>query len=274
MKYYLKIFTLLFIISSLPIVITNIFGFSGIKAEESKDLKGKEAAYSISSIEKKQLSPSFPQDEQDMKVIYLTFDDGPNHYTQDILKILQSKNAYATFFLIKGNIDKHPAQLKEIIKSGNAVGCHSVSHRVDIFYSSPKTAVNEMKVCQRAIYDKTRTHSPLIRVPFGSFPHLTHDIKKGLEKAEFIYWDWNIDSEDWTNNNPGQVYKNIVKQLNFAEKKSYIPTVLLHDKKVTVEMLPELLDYLNKNGYKIKAITNASKPVQFNLDTVKPASAS
>lgn len=271
MKYYLKTFALLFIISSVPILISNIFDLSMFKAQ-SEGLKAREVPYFISSVEKKQLSPSLPMDEQNKKVIFLTFDDGPNDYTQDILNILQSKNAHATFFLIKGNIDKHPSLLKEIIKRGNAVGCHSVSHRVDEFFSSPKAAVNEMKVCQRAIYDKTRFHTPLIRVPFGSFPHLTHDIKKGLEEAEFIYWDWNIDSEDWTNNNPGQVYNNIVKQLSFTEKKGFIPTVLLHDKKVTVEMLPKLLDYLTKKGYKIKSITNANKPVQFNLDSPRPTS--
>lgn len=264
---------LLFIISSVPILITNIYSFSGFKPEESNGLKGKEAAYSFSSIEKKQLSPSSPLDEEeDKKAIYLTFDDGPNGYTHDILKILQSKNAHGTFFLIKGNIDKNPILLQEILKSGNSVGCHSVSHRVDVFYTSPKVAVGEMKLCQRAIYDTTRIHTPLIRVPFGSFPHLTHDIKKGLEQAEFIYWDWNIDSEDWTNNNPGQVYTNVIKQLNFIEKKGYVPTVLLHEKKVTVDMLPQLLDYLNKKGYKVKAITNGNKPVQFNLNSPRPAS--
>ncbi|KEF37965.1 putative xylanase/chitin deacetylase [Schinkia azotoformans MEV2011] len=271
MKHYLKTFALLIVISSLPIIFSNIFNFPSFKAQ-SDGLKGKEGSHFISSIEKKQLSPSFPVDEQINKVIYLTFDDGPNGYTQDILNILQSKNAHATFFLIKGNIDKHPTLLKEIIKKGNAVGCHSVSHRVDVFYSSPKVAINEMKVCQRAIYDQTRFHTPLIRVPFGSFPHLTNDIKNGLENENFIYWDWNIDSEDWTNNNPGQVYTNIVKQLNLTEKKGYIPTVLLHDKQVTVEMLPKLLDYLNEKGYKIKSITNANKPVQFNLHTSEPAS--
>ncbi len=271
MKHYLKTFALLFIISSLPILLANIYDISRFKAQ-SEGLKGKEVSYFISSIEKKQLSPSLPIEEQDKKVIYLTFDDGPNGYTQDILNILQSKNAHATFFLIKGNIDKHPALLKEIIKRGNAVGCHSVSHRVDIFYSSPKTAVNEMKLCQQTIYKQTRFHTPLIRVPFGSFPHLTHDIKKELEKAKFIYWDWNMDSEDWTYNNPGHVYSNIIKQLKFAERKGYTPTVLLHDKKVTVEMLPKLLNYLNDQGYKIKSISNATKPVQFNLNTPRPAS--
>ncbi len=271
MKHYLKTFALLIIISSLPILITHIFDFSRFKAQ-SDGLRAREVSYFISSIEKKQLSPSLPIDEQDKKAIFLTFDDGPNGYTLDILNILLSKNAHATFFLIKGNIDKHPTILKEIIKRGNAVGCHSVSHRVDVFYSSPMVAINEMKTCQRAIYDKTRFHTPLIRVPFGSFPHLTNDIKKGLDEKGFIYWDWNIDSEDWTNNNPDQVYNNIVKQLNLTEKKGYIPTVLLHDKKVTVEMLPKLLDYLNEKGYKIKSITNANKPVQFNLHTSEPAS--
>ena len=263
MKLFIKIWTVLFIFSALPILIINLLNLQGVQ-DQSNGLKGKEVSPFISSVKKKNLSPHIQAEEHEDKVIYLTFDDGPNGNTREILSILQSKSAHATFFLIKGNIDKRPSLVKEIIKNGNAVGCHSVSHRVDVFYSSPAVAVKEMKQCQSAIYNSTRRHTPLIRVPFGSFPHLTPDIKQSLEQAGFIYWDWNIDSEDWTNDDASQVYKNIVTQLEFVESKGYTPTVLLHDKEVTANMLPMLLDYLNKNGYKIKGITSDKKPVQFN----------
>lgn len=263
MKHYLKLATILFILSLLPILLINRMDFTGVTAE-SDGLKGKKGSYFISSIEKKRLSPQLQNEEQEGKVIYLTFDDGPNRNTGDLIKILKAKNAHATFFLLKGNVDKYPEIVQDLVNNGNAIGCHSVSHRIDVFYANPTVAVKEMKLCQGAIYDITRLRTPLIRVPFGSYPHLTPDIKKALEKSGFIYWDWNIDSEDWTNNNPEQIIKNIKTQLKIIEKKGSTPTVLLHDKEVTVEMLPKLLDFLLKNGYKINPITSAEKPVQFN----------
>ncbi|WP_458412929.1 polysaccharide deacetylase family protein [Schinkia sp. CFF1] len=262
MKRYLKIWTILFIFSIFPIIISYLFNQTGSKAESSR-LKGNEAAHFKTSVEEKQLySPNHTKETGD-KVIYLTFDDGPSRYTRDILKTLQLKNAHATFFLLKGNIDKNPSILEEMVNQGHSVGCHGVSHRVDIFYSSPKVAVHEMKECQRDIYDYSRVYSPLIRVPFGSYPHLSPAIKKELLASGFIYWDWTIDSEDWTNNHPEQVLKNVKSQLKLAVKKGYTPVVLLHDKEVTAKTLPQLLSYLQASGYKMEAITISKKPVQF-----------
>lgn len=38
------------------------------------------------------------------KIAYLTFDDGPNKYTPQILNILKEKNGKATFFVIGGKV--------------------------------------------------------------------------------------------------------------------------------------------------------------------------
>ena len=68
------------------------------------------------------------------KVVYLTFDDGPNQYTPTILDILKQKKAKATFFMIEGNIKRNPKIVNRIIKEGHYPGLHSVSHDVKKLY--------------------------------------------------------------------------------------------------------------------------------------------
>nr|WP_017755381.1 polysaccharide deacetylase family protein [Calidifontibacillus oryziterrae] len=265
MKHYIKIWTILFIFSATPIIVSNLLQSLQIE-DQSNVLIAKKASPILNStkIEKQLPSTNLDRYKKAKKLLYLTFDDGPNSHTIEILKALKSKNVQATFFLLKANIDKHPEILKQIIAAGNSVGCHGVSHRIDIFYSNVNTAITEMKTCQRAIYDVTRVNTQLIRVPFGSYPHLTHEIKDGLNNAGFIYWDWNIDSEDWTVEDEHKVFGNIIKQLQLIEARGKTPTILLHDKKVTAKMLPKLLDELLARDYEMKALSSGIKPVQFD----------
>ena len=42
------------------------------------------------------------------KIAYITIDDGPSKYTNEILDILEENDVKATFFMIDGNMKKHP----------------------------------------------------------------------------------------------------------------------------------------------------------------------
>src|SRR3954469_22391082 len=81
------------------------------------------------------------------KVVYLTFDDGPNQYTPKILDILKRKKAHATFFMIEGNIKRNPKTVQRMIKEGNYPALHSVSHDVRKLYrgSSNNVAIEMEK---------------------------------------------------------------------------------------------------------------------------------
>jgi chitin deacetylase len=70
-----------------------------------------------------------PRVNLSQKVVALTFDDGPTAgFTDEILQILDDENVKATFFLIGGEMEKHPDEGKKIVAAGNDVGNHSFSH--------------------------------------------------------------------------------------------------------------------------------------------------
>ncbi|WP_102346474.1 polysaccharide deacetylase family protein [Bacillus sp. Marseille-P3661] len=262
-KHNIKILITLFIYSTLPLLIVN-FVFPSYFLDRSASLQAKMASPIITALqEKKYTTPHSEQDDTGLKIAYLTFDDGPNLYTLEIIKTLKQKGVQATFFLLKNNINKHPSIVNSITENGNSIGCHGVSHRVDYFYASAESVVQEMRECQRTIYSISRIRSPLVRVPFGSYPYLTPQMKNALEQEGFIYWDWNIDSDDWKNNEH-TILTSIKEQLTFIEEKGHTPTILLHDKQVTTKILPDIIDHLLSRGYIIKGINNYTQPVQFN----------
>lgn len=63
------------------------------------------------------------------KVIYLTFDDGPiPEVTPWVLRTLAEYGAFATFFCVGDNVQKHPEILQLLKSSGHAVGNHTFNH--------------------------------------------------------------------------------------------------------------------------------------------------
>lgn len=57
-----------------------------------------------------ELHPNFETTSSTRKIAYLTFDDGPNKYTTQILNILKEKNGKATFFVIGGKVPHYKKQ--------------------------------------------------------------------------------------------------------------------------------------------------------------------
>ena len=55
------------------------------------------------------------------KIAYLTIDDGPSQYTDEMVKILKDNNVKATFFMIDGNMKSYPNQVKNALEAGNSI---------------------------------------------------------------------------------------------------------------------------------------------------------
>lgn len=70
------------------------------------------------------------------KVVALTFDDGPNENTDEILTILAAEDVKATFYLIGDEIENNKEQAKKINEAGHQIGNHSYAHSRMIFKSS------------------------------------------------------------------------------------------------------------------------------------------
>lgn len=202
-------------------------------------------------------------EKRNQKIVFLTFDDGPTEHTLAILDILNKYNAPSTFFMLKGNIVKRPNVVKEVADSGHSIGCHGVSHKVNLFYKTATSPKDEMDSCSKSVAEVVGKGVELIRVPFGSFPHLTSTQKENLAKSQFILWDWNVDSMDWNIQSPDQMVSIVMKQVEKLENKEKVPVILFHDKEITVMALPKIIENLKALGYEISPLSVEVEPLQF-----------
>lgn len=60
------------------------------------------------------------------KVIALTIDDGPSDYTNEIMQILKSNGATATFFIIGSQVAGQEEILQDLVRNGNELGNHAM----------------------------------------------------------------------------------------------------------------------------------------------------
>lgn len=69
------------------------------------------------------------------KVIALTFDDGPESYTNEILSVLKNKQVKATFYVIGERLQENLEIGKRITDEGHELGNHSYTHQRFLFKS-------------------------------------------------------------------------------------------------------------------------------------------
>ncbi|MET1109498.1 polysaccharide deacetylase family protein [Enterococcus faecium] len=177
------------------------------------------------------------------RAIAITFDDGPNEITTPkILDILKRKNIQATFFMLGENVSRNKEIVKRIFDSGHEIGNHSFSHR-QLTLLSDEEIKNEINDTDREIRKITGINPNYIRPPYGS---VNKNIAK-IGKRPII--EWSVDSRDWQSKNKESIINEVKNQV-------YPGSILLfHDiQEATVEALPEVIDYLYSQNYKLVTI--------------------
>lgn len=188
------------------------------------------------------------------KVVYLTIDDGPSEYTDEIIKILNKNNVKATFFMINGNMQAYPEQVKNIVENGNTAGFHSVSHDIHKLYVSKTSAKEEFDTNQATFKKITGQTSKVIRLPFGSKPYTPRASYNELVDSGYKLWDWTLDTEDWRSTS-SQIMENVKKYSSGSDN----VVLLMHERKQTVEILDEMIKYLKSEGFEILPIKQSDE---------------
>ncbi|HBF6733685.1 TPA: polysaccharide deacetylase [Clostridioides difficile] len=199
------------------------------------------------------------------KIAYITIDDGPSKFTDQMIKTLNKHNVKATFFMIDGNMKEYPQQVKNIIKNGNTAGFHSVSHDIHKLYVTSTSAKEEFDTNDQTFYKITGKHSKVIRIPYGSKPYTPQASYQALVDAGYKIWDWDLDTEDWRSNSSQivQNVKNHIKNRKDEDKDQLV--VLMHEKKQSAEALDSVLKFLSDEGYEFAPVDQNQIPKNYWL---------
>lgn len=177
------------------------------------------------------------------KVLYLTFDDGPiPEVTPWVLDQLDQYQAKATFFCVGENVVKHPAIYAEVLRRGHRTGNHTFNH-LSGWSTVTKTYMENVRDCAAEV------QSDLFRPPYG---RLRPKQVKLLQKDYNIVM-WDVLSGDFdTSISADQCWANVQEEVQPGS------IVVFHDslkaKDRLYGVLPRVLEYYKKNGYRFEVI--------------------
>ena len=204
-------------------------------------------------------------------VIYLTFDDGPGSYTDQILNTLAKYNIKATFFVTRSGSD---ATILREYNEGHTVGLHTYTHDWDI-YKSMDTYLDDLSKISERVKNITGQESKYVRFPGGSTNQkvfyrskntLTmREIANKIESMGYKFYDWNVCVEDAGACASAKNKETcVINYFKNGLKKDRNNIVLLHDvKSYTATGLEKMIQYAIANGYTFEPITESTPAYHF-----------
>lgn len=177
--------------------------------------------------------------------ILLTFDDGPNTGTTEIiLNILEKNKISAVFFCVGNNIKKYPSLCKNIISENHLIGNHTFNHKI-ITELSKEESDKEIDSVTHLLKEEFNYEVKYFRPPHGKFNFKT---KKELKDKNLKNIMWSLMTHD---------YKNDLNLVKFAVRKHLNKNsiIVLHDniksKDIIESSIQFILEESERKNFKI-----------------------
>lgn len=218
----------------------------------------------------------------DKRVIYLTFDDGPNQGTKNLLKILNKRNVCATAFIVGKHVygsktqknDFELLQKDPLVELANHSFTHASNKYTD-FYKNPQAVVHDFDTAK----DSLKLYDKIARTPGRNIWRLNNtnvtDLKSSTEAAnrlkeagyKVIGWDleWKPGQKMALKGNHQAMLKKVDSIFfNDLEKTSRHLVFLTHDQYLTdsdsINELDLFIEQLQKsNRFVFKKISEYPK---------------
>lgn len=177
---------------------------------------------------------------QNAQVLYFTFDDGPSvQWTPKILAVLAKHHAHATFFPVRGEIEKHPDLVQQVKAAGHTVGRYAAD-QTDLTSLSGNAGGKGMQAA---------VQSRCVRAPFGAMSQQVRDVATD-RNLKVVSWD--VDPQDWSRPGTSKIVKSVLDQMSTGA------IVLMYDgggdRSQTVAALDQLLTKLGAKGFTFSSL--------------------
>jgi peptidoglycan/xylan/chitin deacetylase (PgdA/CDA1 family) len=193
--------------------------------------------------------------KEGMKVLALTYDDGPNDpWTMRLLEVLAKHQVPATFFMLGKYVRERPEIARAVFAAGHAVGNHAYNHK-NLIFTGEATLRQELEETSKVIEDATGERPFLFRPPFGGRRPGTFKVVQELKMFPVM---WRVTCFDWAAKSPEVILKHARQQIAGGE------VVLLHDgghlrmgedRSHTVRATDELIAEYKDRGFLFTTVT-------------------
>lgn len=223
-----------------------------------------DSSNNVSTISRTVEVALFQTDEQTAnppgKVVYLTFDDGPSQYTEQLLNILDKYNVKVTFF-VTNQFSAYQDMIGEAHRRGHTIAMHTYSHRFQNIYASESAYYEDLNKIRAICEAQTGVTPKIVRFPGGTANTISKKycsgimsrLSKSLVQNGYVYCDWNVDSNDagGTRTKEG-VAANVIADIQKKDRSF----VLQHDTYLfSVEAVDEIISWGLTNGYTFLPLT-------------------
>jgi peptidoglycan-N-acetylglucosamine deacetylase len=217
-------------------------------------------AYAVRSPSSSLLAPSVYKGAGTRRAIALTFDDGPSESTPQLLEILASHRAPATFFQCGGNVRRLPQVAREVAAAGHQIGNHSDTHPM-LNFKSREFIYRELAGAQEAIQHTTGVLPTYFRAPFGV---RWFGLREAQQRLGLMGVMWTTAALDWK-----WPTERIIGRLLGGARNGAI--FCLHDGRrmeagpdirVTLETVREVLPKLMEKGFHFEKVSEILCPTK------------
>lgn len=185
------------------------------------------------------------------KQIFLTFDDGPSKYTNNLLDLLKKYNIKVTFFMVAQFASNNPQIVDRIKEEGHIVALHSYAHKNGLIML-PLSVEADFKNSMN-IFKNLNIKINYYRAPWG---HLNLCILNEIKKNNLKLVLWDVMVGDWNANiTSDMIAYRLLKKIKNGS------LICLHDgrgkneaPKRTIAALKEVIPILLKEGYQFKTV--------------------
>lgn len=172
--------------------------------------------------------------------VYLTFDDGPGAYTEQILDILKKYNVHATFYVIGRNVPGNALTMQRIRNEGHAIGNHSYSH-ADLSRLNKAQILQELSSTQSLVQQISGVTPTAFRPPYGAVNPAVREAAASLGLSVDL---WTVDPDDWLQPGTNEIIRRV---LSHDRAGSVVLLHILHTQ--TVDALPAIIEGIRAQGY-------------------------
>lgn len=207
------------------------------------------------------------------RIIYLTFDDGPGPYTDQLLEILNQYGVKVTFF-VTNQFPDYQDMIAKAASFGHSVAIHTYDHDFAKVYASEDAYFEDLNQMQAIIVAQTGQETSLVRFPGGSSNTISANYCEGimttlaadLEAMGYQYFDWNVSSGDaGETTDTGTVAENVLREVQGNGDEPSI--VLLHDiHDYSVNAVEQIILWGLENGYTFMPLDSTSPAVHHPIN--------
>jgi peptidoglycan/xylan/chitin deacetylase (PgdA/CDA1 family) len=181
------------------------------------------------------------------RILSLTYDDGPSGVTPQLLDLLRSRGARATFFMLGRHVQQNSSIVDRIQQEGHDIGCHSDQH-LNAWKTLPWKTIADINAGYQRLSHWIQPDG-MFRPPHGK---MTLPTCWSIHRRKAPVWWWTIDSGDTRNVLPQPA--DVAEQLRRAGG----GIVLMHDldrtkerNQYVLELTALLLDVAQQESFNV-----------------------